>query len=341
MPRDTRAAFLRELAKHEPGLARAFEEAVQSARDAVVLRILEEAIERGDIEFAVQVLARRDYFKAPLDQSIIEIFNAGGAYQANLIPKRGSNTAPRMEARFDILNDRGIETAKRLAGDLITEITDDQRVMIRQTITEGMSENRGYGKIARDLVGRKVGSKRVGGMIGLHSRQAEAVRRARAELEAGEYGKYLSRSGNMRNRNVDRAVERARRTGKPMTADEIDRSVRGYADGLLKHRAKTIARTEGNKAMNAGRHEGVQQQIDSGAISAQNVTKTWVATIGKFTRDHHRELNGTKVKWGEKFISPETGFAMDRPHDPEAPPADTVNCRCYERISVDYLAMAT
>jgi len=340
MARDTRAAFLRELARHEPALVRAFEEAVRSARDAVVLRILEEAIRRGDIEFAVQMLARRDYFKAPLDQSIIEIFNAGGVYQANLAPKRRENTAPRLAARFDILNETGIETARRLAGDLITEITEDQAAMIRQTITEGLSENRGYARIARDLVGKTVGDRRVGGMIGLHSRQAEAVRRARAELEAGEYAKYLSRSGNIRNQSLDRAVERAIRTGKPMTQAEIDRSIRAYSDGLLKQRARVIARTEGNAAMNLGRRESIRQQIENGVIRADLVTKTWVATLGKFTRDHHKELNGTNLKWGEKFISPKTGFAMDGPHDPDAPPVDTVNCRCFARIEADYLAMA-
>jgi hypothetical protein len=340
MPKDTRAAFLRELAKVEPELVRAFEEAVQTARNAVVLNILEEAIRRGDVEFAVQILARADYFKAPLDQAIVEAFNAGGAYQANLVPKRLPNTVPRLAARFDLLNDRGIEVARRLAGDLVTEITGDQSRMIRTVITEGLSDNRGYQRIARDLVGTKVGNTRLGGVVGLHSNQANAVISARRELEAGEYAKYLSRSGKLRNRNIDRTVAKAMKDGRALTQKEIDRSIRAYADGLLRYRGRTIARTEANKALNAGRRESVEQQIDSGLIREDLVTKVWQATLGRFTRDHHAALHGTSVKWREKFISPLTGFAMQGPHDPEAPAADVVNCRCILRIVIDYLAMA-
>ncbi len=80
--------------------------------------------------------------------------------------------------------------------------------------------------------------------------------------------------------------------------------------------------------------------IEGGKVRPEAITKTWIATVGQFTRDHHLALNRRQVPWDGKFISPETLFPMDRPHDEDAPAVDTVNCRCYERIDVDWLAAA-
>ncbi|WP_422073892.1 phage minor head protein [Tranquillimonas rosea] len=340
MARDSRAAYLRALEQVSPQLRQAFEEAVQNARNAIVARVLEEAIARGDIQFATDILSRQEYFKAPLDQSIVEIFNAGGAYQASLVPKRRTNTAPMMQARFDVLNDRGINTARRLAGDLITEITEDTRTTIRETITAGLEANRPYRSIRRDLIGTRQGNQMRGGALGLHSRQAQAVRAARQELESGNYGAYLARSGEVRDKRFDKMIRRAREEGRSLSADDVDKITARYADGMLRHRARMIVRTEGHKAMQAGRSEATQQMIDDGRIRPELITKRWVATVGKHTRDHHLALNGTTVGWNEKFISPKTGFAMDRPHDPDAPPVDTVGCRCVLITEIDFLAMA-
>lgn len=345
MPRDTRRRFLDAIAGVEPAIAEAFERAIMDVRSAAQLRSIEAAIQRGfesgNIVRAVQevqaALNLGEAFFAPLDRQIVEAFIEGGAYQVGLLPKRPPNTAPRLVARFDQRNPRAEAWTRRNTGRLITEIEGSIRDVVRETVTEGFEQNRGYRNIALDLIGRTEGNERKGGLVGLHSRQAAAVRKARAELEALDPA-YFQRE--RRDRRFDGPIRKAIREGKPLSQSEIDRYTGRYADRMLQLRGATIARTEGNKAAQAGRTEAVQQLIDSGKVPATAVTKIWDAVIGPRTRDHHVELNGTEIAWGERFISPETGFPMEYPHDENAPGADTVNCRCTMRTRIDYTRLA-
>ncbi|MCT4369108.1 hypothetical protein CLG85_001620 [Yangia mangrovi] len=72
----------------------------------------------------------------------------------------------------------------------------------------------------------------------------------------------------------------------------------------------------------------------------EHVSKRWEATPGPRTRDSHRALGGAEVKWGQQFISPVTGAAMDWPHDEDAPAAETINCRCSCTFRTDWRAVA-
>lgn len=345
MARDTRAAFFRALAEVEPRIAEAFEAAIQDVRSTAQRRAIEEAIERairtGNIGRGVQevqaALQLGQEFFAPLDRAIQEAFETGAVYQLSLLPKRPSNTAPALVARFDPRNPRAERWTRENAGRLITEIAEDTEATIREALTEAVEVQRPYRRVARDLIGTTQGNERKGGLIGLHSSQARAVRNARRDIENLDPA-YFNRQ--RRDRRLDPLVRRAIREGKPLAQADIDRVTSRYADRLLRLRGETIARTEGNKAANAGRTEAIEQLIDSGKVQAEHVTKVWRATIGKFTREHHLALNGTEVKWGEKFISPETGFPMDHPHDEDAPPVDTVNCRCTMATRINWAAMA-
>ncbi|CAM4397655.1 phage minor head protein [Palleronia rufa] len=140
----------------------------------------------------------------------------------------------------------------------------------------------------------------------------------------------------MRDKRFDKTVRKAIEEGKPLDAAMVDKITGRYSDRMLKYRGDVIARTEGNKAMNAGRHEATQQMVDDGKVPPDAVTKIWDATPGKFTRDSHLALNGTEVRWGQPFVSPVTGAMLDHPHDENAPPSETVNCRCSERIRIDW-----
>lgn len=347
MARDSRAAFLRALAEVQPRLARAFEEAILDVRSTAQARLIEEAIERairtGDLGRGVQevtaVLQLGQEFFAPLDRAVQDAFEAGAVYQLSTLPKKPfGNTAPRLTVRFQGRNPRAEAWTRDRAAALITEIADDTRTTIRETIQQAVEESRPYRSVTRELIGTVEGNERKGGLIGLHSAQARAVRAARAELEALDPA-YFRRE--RRDRRLDPMVRRAIREGTPLSRADIDRATRRYSDRLLRLRGETIARTEGNKAMNAGRQEAVQQLIDSGQVRADLVTKIWDAVIGPRTRDSHLALNGRKAKWGERFISPITGASLEHPHDEAAPAAETVNCRCTMRVRIDWSAMAT
>lgn len=96
---------------------------------------------------------------------------------------------------------------------------------------------------------------------------------------------------------------------------------------LSRPRAEVIARTEVIGAANAGSLEGMR-------AAGLPTDKIWVATTGpnvseysrSRTRPSHREADGQRVPLGDKFLV--GGWPMDRPHDPAAPPEETINCRC-------------
>ena len=138
-----------------------------------------------------------------------------------------------------------------------------------------------------------------------------------------------------------RKVRKAIGEGRQLTDHEVRDILRRYSDRLLRHRGSVIARTEANRAMNAGRMEQIDQLLDDGRIRSDMITKIWQATPGDRTRDSHQALNGASVGWGEVFVSPITGATLRHPHDENAPAAETINCRCTQQIDINWLALAT
>lgn len=91
------------------------------------------------------------------------------------------------------------------------------------------------------------------------------------------------------------------------------------ATGLSRPRAEQIARTEVIGAQNRGSLE----QMKAAGYPA---TKQWLAIIDHRTRQSHAAANHQEVQLEEKFSV--GGVAMDGPHDPFAPPGETISCRC-------------
>ena len=121
----------------------------------------------------------------------------------------------------------------------------------------------------------------------------------------------------------------------------IERAVIKQTNKLLRIRGEQIARTETIKALNAGRDEGARQLIDSGNVSARNVTGIWHSAGDGKVRDSHSAIDGQTRLIGEAFQTP-SGVLLLHPGDTSlgAPAADTINCRCYKEIKIDYLAEA-
>jgi hypothetical protein len=84
-------------------------------------------------------------------------------------------------------------------------------------------------------------------------------------------------------------------------------------------RAEVIARNEVMAASEAGSYA----QMTATTLDA---TKEWLATHDGHTRPTHVAVNGEVVDMRGKFTV--GGYPMDRPHDPTAPPGETINCRC-------------
>ena len=88
--------------------------------------------------------------------------------------------------------------------------------------------------------------------------------------------------------------------------------------GVQETRARTVARTEGMRAMNKG---ALDLALDSG-----HSWKEWLATKDPRTRDAHWLADGQTVPIDKPFTV--DGHLLDAPGDENAPASLTVNCRC-------------
>ena len=214
---------------------------------------------------------------------------------------------------------------------------------MRLVLDAGMTEGRNPRATALDIVGRlnRATGMREGGILGLNAAQTDAVIRARAELLSGDPAmlrNYLARA--RRDKRFDRLVMKAIREGRPMGRADVDAITGRYKDRLLQLRGETIARTETLASLNAGKEEGIRQLIDSGKVQRSAVKKVWRATGDDRTRDSHMALNGEEVGIDTAFTSPLTGAQMMYAHDTSrgAPASETIGCRCFYEIKVDYFA---
>jgi hypothetical protein len=107
-----------------------------------------------------------------------------------------------------------------------------------------------------------------------------------------------------------------------------------YANKALRWRAENIARTETLRALGAAQTAAYQQAIDKGQLDPSLIRRFWVTSGDSRVRPTHRlipEMNPNGVGWNEPFKTPD-GPSMHAPHDRDH------QCRCVERIDIDFLA---
>ena len=122
---------------------------------------------------------------------------------------------------------------------------------------------------------------------------------------------------------LDEAIDRGERvTIKPT---DIDRQVARFENQLLELRAQAIARDQATAAYNLGVTIAHQQADDLGLMSGYK--RRWLTAADERVRSSHAAMNGQVRAVGEPFISG-NGYALMRPHDPNAPASETANCRC-------------
>jgi len=341
--RDTRKAFLKLLDDTWPGVRSEFVAAMRQVQSQADMKALEAAIARGDVDAAFRALRfdAADLFRT--DTAITAAMNAGGNYQMGAFQHatRRAPIANRVVQSFGGRNERAERIALDLGSRLVTEVLDDTRVMIAQTIRAGLEAGAGPLRTALDIGGRVVNGKRQGGLVGLHSRQAGYVQNMRGELtDPDSMANYFTRT--RRDKRFDGIVRRAMADGKPVAQADIDRMAARYSDRLLALRGETIARTETLKALNAGRQEALDQLIENpnNDVQAEDVVRAWDSTgeDGKTRQSHLDADKQDPVPQGVPFIV--GGYQMMYPGDTSlgAPAGETVNCRCYSDIRIDFFA---
>lgn len=320
-------------------VADAFFRAIDNIRSAAEIGRLTAAIEAGQIEEALEALhIDPEAFNDVLDR-IRDAQAEGGKAAADGMPKRNPDGTA-LVVRFDGRNPEAEAWLSRYSSSLITRLTEEQRTIARETITDGMRRGQNPKQTALDLVGRisRVTGKRVGGVIGLSKTQVEFVQSSRAELASGDPAamqNYLTRT--RRNRQFDRSVAKAIREGKPVDPAIAAKAVTAYETQLLRLRGETIAKHETFAALETAKEQAYRQAVSSGKVSESAVIKTWRHFSSRNPRDQHRAINGQKVGLNGVFVMPD-GTVMRYPHDPAAPIRHTAGCLCQTDYSIDFYA---
>lgn len=328
------------LALHEPIVRNAFLAAVDEIRSAIVLRVVIERLERGDIAGAVAALQVEAEAYGRLERAIAEAYYDGGGATVGNFPAVRDPTGNRVVFRFGIRNPASEAWLRDHSSRLVTRIVEDQREAIRFVLTAGLERGENPRQTALDVVGRveRGTNRRVGGIIGLTAQQARYVEAARRELLSGDpdaMRHYLTRA--RRDRRFDRSVIKAIRDGRRLDPDTVSRITGRYSDRLLELRGEMVAQNETQSALSKAREDAIRQQIAEGKVDADAVTKVWKHTPQENPRFHHRAMNGKSVGLDEQFELP-NGARLSYPHAPDAPVGEKVFCKCLYAYKIDFFA---
>ncbi|MDE3809957.1 head morphogenesis protein [Sinorhizobium meliloti] len=328
------------LAKYEPALAAAFRQAIEEIKSGIILRVVVERLERGDINGAIEAMHLEPEAFAALEVALTEAFNAGGINAVGELPNLAEPNGARVIWRFGVRNPVAEAILRELSSTMVTHITVDQRQGIRQALEQGLARGANPRSTALDVVGRqnRVTGRREGGVIGLTRYQIEFIERASVHLASGDpdlMNRYFELK--TRDKRFDRTVMAAIRAGKPVTGETLTRIIGRLRDKNLLLRGEMLARTETMMALGSARGEAMRQQIEAGKVQAQDVKKRWHSAGDNRVRHTHRVLNGQAVGIDEVFQSP-SGATLRYPGDPRAPISEISGCRCWCEYDVDYIA---
>ncbi len=308
--------------------------AVKDLTKEVELQKLLLALERRDLDAAMQALHIDRAAFQPLEAKLVEAFTAAGQGAVASMP-----AAVSIGFRFDPGNQRAAAIIREMAGSLITRLTQGEIDQARAFLADGMARGAGPRSVALDLVGRisRATGNREGGLIGLSGPYRDYVATARAELASTDPAllrNYLTR--NQRDRRYDRAVARAIETGKPVTPETARTAVTRYSARLVRLRGEVIARTEGLPAIRAAKHEAFQQLVDDGRVEVMDIVRGWSTTEDGRQRDTHDAMNGQEVRGLDMPFTSPSGAQFRWPGDTSlgAPAAEVVACRCDEYLTI-------
>ena len=342
--KDTRTAYLKELERLWPLMAKAYAAAMRENAGAIDMAGLQKAIEARDVGAALRALNVGPGLLAPVVVQATATYLAGGQYQyeATKVATRGLPAGLRVAGSFDPGSARAAKWAQDFSSRMVVMITDDTRALVRTAIDDGLAAGRSPFATAVKLAGRADNmGRRSGGIVGLHPQFQGYVDTARAELSDPEsMANYLTRT--RRDKRFDATVRKAIRDGKPLARQDVERIAGRYADRLLALRGETIARSETIEALNTARRHSMKQVIEdpTNGVTAADVTRVWDATGDSKTRPAHSAMEGQAKPEGEPFEAPD-GSRLMSPGDRSlgASGAMTIVCRCYMQLKVDALAI--
>lgn len=299
----------RLIAKLEKALGLAWVDIVEWLRQQNGLAAIEERLQLGNID---DVIADVEAAALRFAAETTEAYVTAGQRAARWLDVKIDDAL----VRFDVANHRAIERARENQIDLVRGFTQEQRVITRNVITDGVRRGANPREMARSLRDS----------IGLTETQEQHVRNYRRALEDRDWSNAMRRA--LRDKRSDRLLERLRRDGEPLTPKQINRMVEDYRRRYVAHRAETIARTEALRAAHEGHDDALAQAIANGDVEAKQLVEEWHSRrAGPRARDMHRAMNGKRVPFGTDFVLPD-GVRMRGPGDPRGGARHNANCGC-------------
>jgi SPP1 gp7 family putative phage head morphogenesis protein len=253
-----------------PKMRDAFLRGVLAMNGAIDELALIAAVETGQFDLAMAAI--------PFEPFADSLKTGGGEILLKALSEMGVLAASALQdthgltIAFDLTNPRAQVFAATQTATMVTEVTDATKESIRGIIQRGFSEHMTPQDVAKEI-------KQV---VGLHSRQAQAV-------------------VNFRDRLVADGVE----------GELLEKRVEKYAAAQLRHRAETIARTELMSASNAGQHELWSQAQEKGLLP-HDQKRVWIATPDDRIDMECEALDGKETGLNEPF----SGGVMEPPLHP-------------------------
>lgn len=219
------------------------------------------AVEAGQLDLAMAAIPFEpfaDALKEDGGEILLKALSQAGAAAADTLKDTHGLTIA-----FDLTNPRAQQFAATQTATMVTEVTDGTKESIRAIIERGFSEHLTPVDVAKEI--REV--------VGLHSRQAQAVTTFRARLVADD-----------------------------IEGELLERRVEKYAAAQLRQRAEMIARTELMSASNAGQQELWVQAQEKGLLPREQM-RVWIATPDDRIDMECEALDGTETGLNEPFSS--------------------------------------
>lgn len=326
-------------AQQERQLLRTFTRTIQGVKDQAVIQEIVRLLEVGNVDGVIELLQLDEATFQPIEEEIRNAYRTGGLTGAEQIGPIPTSVGT-LVMRFNMRNPRAEEWLRNLSSRLVTEIFDDQRSMVREVLADNLARGVNPRQSALDLVGRvdPQSRNRVGGFIGLTSRQAGWVSTARQELEELNPN-YLTRA--LRDKRFDGAFKRAMDDDKPLTTRQVDAAISRMQARTLRYRGQVIARTESINSLRAGQYESILQAVERGEVETRDVTKAWDSSSDARTRLDHLQMEQTYkegIPLDQAFIAPDMS-RLRFPGDTSlgATGAQTVQCRCKAIYRIDFI----
>lgn len=283
--------------RREPAFRRAFAEAVARAQTGVPAARLTALIAAGRIDEAYRLadaawVAASAAWRVSVGRQVRDALEAGAT--------AGATARPVLTGRFDVTNPAATRWAQERSASLVTEVSRETRAGIRSVIGRAFTAG----------IAPREAARLIRGLIGLTSRQADAVLAFRGQL--------LRLQGKAPGAAVETNLRRLSNRG--LTAARVEALVERYAGRLLRQRAFLIARTEIMTALGQGLRFLWQQATQAGELDG--LERVWIVTPDDRLCPQCEPLDGARAEVGGAY--PGEGGS-----GPPLHPA----CRCTEGLA--------